>query len=336
MRYDENLFKAGMQKLNSVKKEKLGIWPTPLQKLHRTEQATGYNGVYMKRDDVNGLGPGGNKVRSLEYLLYDAKAKGADTIMASGQTQSNLCTLAACAAAKLDMGTVLVHNSDKPEKMVGNALLNYLVGAECHYLGSGLDEYQRAEKVAELKEELKKQGKNPYVIINGASTGLGALGYIHVVEELVQQCLADKVNIEHLFVPGGNGGVAAGVVLGNYMLGSPFEVHVISVEYNHDDLKKEMRIMYDEIEDILEMPIDIDIDDLCDLQDAYMGEGWGKNTAESSAIVEQFPKWEGFFIENVYNSKVLVGMLDYIEKGKVSGEVCFLHTGGFGSLFAQY
>ena len=336
MRYDEYLFQNGMQVLSGVKKETLGLWPTPLHKLHRVESEIGYNGIYMKRDDISGLGPGGNKVRSLEYLLYDAKAKGADTIMASGQTQSNLCTLAACAAAKLGLNTVLVHNTSKPEKMVGNALLNYLVGAQCHYLGDGIDEYERADRVAEIKETLVKEGKTPYVILNGASTGLGALGYIHVIEEMVQQCLAGGLDIEHIFVPGGNGGVAAGVVLGNYLLGNPFDVHVISVEYNHDDLKQEMRNMYDEAETILNMKLDFEIDDICDLQDAYMGEGWSKNTLESSAIVEQFPKWEGVFIENVYNSKVLVGMQDYIKTGKITGDACFLHTGGFGSLFAQY
>ncbi len=336
MRYNQASFEKGLAQIANIQKESLGIWPTPVQTLHHMEQVTGYDGVFIKRDDMNGLGPGGNKVRSLEYLLYAAKQDGANVVMASGPMQSNLCTLAACAAAKLGMKAILVHNAAKPERLEGNLLLNHLVGAESYYLGAGTDEFQRADKVEELRAQLEAKGEKPYVVLKGASTGLGALGYVHVIAELVQQCLQDDIEINHLFVPGGNGGVAAGVVFGNYLLGNPFDVHVISVEYNHDDLKAEMRRIYDEMEPIIGMKIDVDIDDMCDLQDAYMGAGWGSNTPESTAIVEAFPKWEGIFIENVYNSKVMVGMVDYMKNKKVTGGVCYLHTGGFGSLFAQY
>lgn len=327
---------AVLKQLQHIPRAELGCWPTPVQRMNRMEQALQAAPVYIKRDDMNGLGPGGNKVRSLEYLLAAAQLEGADTVIASGPAQSNLCTLAACGARKLGMQPILVHNGARPERLEGNALLNQLCGAQSHYIGAGTDEYQRAERVAELEETLRQTGSHPYTVLKGASTGLGAVGYIHVIAELLNQREREGLDIQHLFVPGGNGGVAAGIVYGNAILGGPFTVHVISVEYAHDDLKAEMERIIAEMEPITHIPLKDDIDTICDLQDAYMGAGWGQNTPESAAMVEEFPRWEGIYIENVYNSKVVVAMVDYLCSGKLTGGACYLHTGGFGSLFAQY
>lgn len=335
MNYNRQAFERGLEIIKKVPRVSLGIWPTPLQPMERLGVKAGIP-LFMKRDDLNGLGPGGNKVRSLEYLLYEARQNGADTVLASGPAQSNLCTLAACAAAKLGMKAVLVHNAAAPSRFEGNALLNHLVGAESHYIGAGTTEFQRADRVAELEMGLRAEGREPYTVLLGASTGLGALGYVNVVAELVQQCLAAKIDLRHLFVPGGNGGVATGVVYGNWLLGSPFEVHVISVEDDYSGLRKAMERILDEIEPITGERPAAPAEDLCDLQAGYRGDGWSCNTPESAAMVEAFPKMEGVFIENVYNSKVVVAMLDYIQKGLVKENACYLHTGGFGSLFAQY
>ncbi|MDL2216010.1 pyridoxal-phosphate dependent enzyme [Ruminococcaceae bacterium OttesenSCG-928-N02] len=327
---------ATLEALAKVPRVELGCWPTPVQKLAGFEKLLGREGLFIKRDDLNGVGPGGNKVRTLEYLLAKAVADGADTVLASGPAQSNLCTLAACCAKRMGLPAILVHNAAKPEKPVGNALLNELVGAQCVYIGAGTDEFQRADAVTALEEKLRGEGKNPYTVLLGGSTGLGAIGYLPVVAELARQCNDENLAIQHIFVPGGNGGVAAGMVYGNAVLGRPFTIHVISVEDTADVLTAHMQRIIAEMEEIMQIPMGATVEEACLLTDAYMGAGWSQNTPQSAAMVRTFAQTEGIYIENVYTSKVAVAMMDEAEKGLLDGGACFLHTGGFGSLFAQY
>ncbi len=321
----------------AIPKIELGCWPTPLHTMPGLEKTTGSKvKLFIKRDDLNGVGPGGNKVRTLEYLLAKAKVNGADTLLASGPAQSNLCTLAACCANKVNMRPILVHNAAKPEKLQGNALLNSLCGAEVVYIGAGTDEFQRADAVKKLEDELRAAGKNPYTVLLGGSTGLGAIGYIPVLLEMVEQCNRQNFDIQHIFVPGGNGGVAAGIVYGNATLGSPFKIHVISVEDENPTLLLHMQRIITEMESITGVAMPCTIEKACNMDDSFMGAGWGQNTKESETMVLEFAKAEGIFIENVYTSKVVVAMAAYAKTGKITGGTCFLHTGGFGSLFSQY
>lgn len=316
-------------------KIELGIFPTPIKKMVNSENFCKYRPLYIKRDDLTGLGPGGNKVRSLEYIFAQAIKQNADVIIASGPLQSNLCTLVACASAKAQLPCILVHNSENPEKLEGNILLNKLIGVESHYIGN-VTEYDRNDYVEELYNKLRENGRNPYIVRAGGSTGYGALGYINAIKEMSIQCKENNLDISEIFAPGGNGGVAAGLIYGNAIFGFPFKINIISVEYDKETLSNNILQIFDELTEITNIPFDYNIDDVCNIIDDYMGEGWGKNTKESSQIVYDFPKTEGIFIENIYTSKVLVGMFDMIKKSKVSGGICYIHTGGFSSLFSQF
>ena len=121
--------------LNGLPRQILFPGVTPVTRMYNLEKLAGAGPLYIKRDDLNGVGPGGNKVRPLEYLLGEALARKNDTIIASGQANSNLCSIAASACCKLGVKCILVHNSNRPEKPAGNALLNYLSGVEEHYIG---------------------------------------------------------------------------------------------------------------------------------------------------------------------------------------------------------
>lgn len=140
-----------------------------------------------------------------------------------------------------------------------------------------------------------------------------------------------------LFAPGGNGGVATGLIYGNALLGFPFRVVFISVEDDRNTLRAHIFRTICQTQEVLGLPFPCQqLEDACILDDSYRGDGWGKNTMESSRTILSFARQEGILLENVYNSKVMVGMQDYIRRGKVTGPVCYLHNGGFGSLFAQY
>ncbi|MDR0602445.1 MAG: pyridoxal-phosphate dependent enzyme [Treponema sp.] len=313
----------------------LGCYPTPLHRLSGLEAALDYRGIYIKRDDLSGLGPGGSKLRSLEYLLGEAVDGGKDSVIVSGPGQSNLCTLTAAACARLSLPCILVHNCAKPGRLTGNLLLNSIMGAESIFLGD-IPAAERRVFEGKLAAELEEKGGKPYVIRNGGTTGMGSLGYAEIIDEIHRQCREEGFDIGTIFAPGGNGGVAAGLIYGNAVMGRPFRILVISVEDNREELTGHVRGAIAETERLTGIPFPGGIEDACDIDDAYRGEGWGVNTEESEEAVTGFPRKEGIFIEHVYTAKVVAGMEDYIRRGKIKGGVCYLHTGGFGSLFGQY
>lgn len=320
--------------LAKVPRAQLLPGPTPLHPMARFCVQPGVQPL-IKRDDMTGIGPGGNKIRSLEFLLGQAMAEGCDCVLAAGPEQSNLCTLTAAACARLGLACELVHNSNRPEQARGNLLLNRLLGVRSHFLGPVSGE-ERNAWMEELSEQYRQQGRRPFVVRNGASTGCGALGYAAAAVELQKQCREMGISPLTLFAPGGNGGVAAGLVYGNALLGSPFRIVVVSVEDEASVLEAHMETVIRQAEAITGLPCPAPVHQLCTITDQYRGGGWGINTPDSAEMVAAFARMEGIFIENVYTSKVLVGMEDWVRTGKATGAVCYLHTGGFGSLFSQY
>ena len=322
--------------MKNIPREKLAPLPTPLQRLENTEKLVGAKGkMYIKRDDLTGIGSGGNKIRCMEYIIGAAKAGGYNGVLASGNGQSNLCSLAAASAAKAGIKCYIVHNSDKPQVSVGNALLNDLLGVEREYMGA-CDSSIREKYVFEVIDRLKEGGDNYFLIRNGATTGHGALGYVNAIIELVDQCEKDGLEIKHIFAPGGNGGIASGLVYGNALMGFPFTVHIISVEDTKPVLIEHIENTIKEIEEITGLLFEHDVDKAADIVDKYMGAGWSCNTPESENEVLEFVRTEGIYIENVYTSKLMYGYKDMVKNNLVDGDSAVIHTGGFGSLFSQY
>ncbi|MBQ5327142.1 MAG: pyridoxal-phosphate dependent enzyme, partial [Oscillospiraceae bacterium] len=171
--------------MEGIPRERLAPLPTQLQRLKNTEKLIGAKSkMYIKRDDLTGIGSGGNKVRCMEYIIGRAKADGCVGVLASGNGQSNLCSLAAASAAKAGIKCYIVHNSDKPETSVGNALLNDLLGVEREYMGA-CDSSIRETYVHQVIDRLAQKGEKYYLIRNGATTGHGALGYVNAIIELM-------------------------------------------------------------------------------------------------------------------------------------------------------
>lgn len=321
--------------IENANKVELGTFPTPLHRLKNMEKELDYKHIYIKRDDLTGLGAGGNKIRSLEFILGDAINKNCNLIIVSGPPQSNLCSLAASSCAKLGLKCVIVNNGENPDKLQGNMLLNYILDTEIYTIGIATKE-ERDIYVKNLCTKYKDEGKRPYVIENGATTGMGALGYVSATIEMQKQCQEQNIPIKTIFAPGGNGGVAAGLIYANALLDFPFQMNIISVEDDKACLTDNILKTINELVEITQIPFNCKLDDVCNIIDKYRGEGWGVNTEESTNAVFRFANLEGIFIENVYNSKVVVGMEATIKSADVTGDVCFLHTGGFGSLFSQF
>ena len=149
--------------LTAFPRSRLCDFATPVHRLPRLERKLNTCPLYIKRDDLNGVGSGGNKVRPLEYLLGEAQAQGCDVVIASGQENSNLCSIAASACCRLGIKCILVHNNDQPTRLAGNILLNKLSGVEEHYVGP-IPETERNDYVAALAERLRQEGKKPFVV----------------------------------------------------------------------------------------------------------------------------------------------------------------------------
>ena len=317
--------------LQALPHKSLCSFITPMYRMRNMEADLEIGPLYIKRDDLNGVGPGGNKVRPLEYLLGEAITKGCDVIIASGQQNSNLCAIAASACCRCGLECILVHNSPEPECATGNILLNRLSQVEEHYIGTRPDS-TRDHYVQELAGRLASQGKKPYVIENGATVPNGAIGYIHLVLELMETM--EECPISDLFVPGGNGGLAAGVVFGAALLNVPFHVHVITVEHEKEKLEQIIYQLIAAMETRLGCSASIPLEQAMTIHEAYRGGGWSIPTPESDEMIHYMAKHEGIFLDRVYNAKTFWGMYDLLQSGKINHNgACIVHSGGFSSIF---
>ena len=194
-----------MKPIDSFARIPLGIFPTPVHKLENISRLLGRN-IYIKRDDLTGIGLGGNKVRKLEFLLADAKAQGAEVVFTTGGAQSNHAMLTAAAAGKLGMKAVLVLKKRGVTECVGNQLLEKLMGTEVRFVDT--DDY--ADIYAEMDRIGRAMGRPYYKIPCGGSNAIGALGYVECAREIAGQGL----HFDHIVCAEGSGGTMAGLALG--------------------------------------------------------------------------------------------------------------------------
>ncbi|HHT85070.1 MAG: D-cysteine desulfhydrase family protein [Bacillota bacterium] len=326
--------------LDNFPRVNLGIWPTPLQRMGRIGQQLNHHNLFIKRDDLTGLGQGGNKTRSLEFLLGDARKRGADVILTAGGLQSNLCSLTAAACCKLGIECLLVHNDDKPDNPEGNMILNRILGAKSVFVGK-VDEQQRTCEMEKIARELQAGGRKPYIIYNGASTPMGALGYVSAAFELFNQIQSQELDIRHVAIVGAMGGTASGLVLGTALLGHPYHVHVISVEYPKPVLHRLMDQLIEGASRIIQEVEGLEPitspEDVMTIYDDYLGEGYAIPTQLSRRTLYEFARTEGILLEHVYTSKCVGGFLDLIQKGIIPPDegACYIHTGGLASIFTS-
>jgi D-cysteine desulfhydrase family pyridoxal phosphate-dependent enzyme len=286
--------------------------------------------LFIKRDDAIPFGFGGNKVRKLALVAARAVADGADTLITAGGVQSNHARATAAAAAKLGLRAVLVANGQAPERLTANALLDDLLGAEVVYVPSRED---RAPMIQEVAERLRREGRRPFAIPIGASTPLGALGFVLAVAELVDQMPPPDVIIHST----SSGGTQAGLVAGCRLLDLPTRVVGISADDTSASLQSTVRAIVSGIADLL----DIDLTKLSrgtaiEVDDRFVGDGYGIPTDESRDALELTARSEAIFLDPTYTAKAMAGLIAYVrqQKFKENQTVLFWHTGGQVGLFA--
>jgi 1-aminocyclopropane-1-carboxylate deaminase/D-cysteine desulfhydrase-like pyridoxal-dependent ACC family enzyme len=192
--------------------------------LPRLSRSLGGPQLFIKRDDLTGLGLGGNKTRKLEYLAADALAKGAKTLISTGAVQSNHCRQVAAAAAKLGLGCQLVLAGTEPNEAQGNLLLDKLSGAQLFYTSKA----NRDKELKNLFEHAEQVGLKPYLIPYGGSNSIGALGYLNAMQELSEQGLEP----DWIVFASSSGGTQAGLMLGGHITG--FKGKILGISIEHD------------------------------------------------------------------------------------------------------
>ena len=310
---------------------------TPIEKLERLSALLGGPDLYIKRDDLLGLAGGGNKTRKLEFLVADALAQGADTLVTCGAVQSNHCRLTLAAAAKegLQCRLVLeerVPNSYNPDA-TGNNFLFRLLGVETvTVVGVGVDLAAEMQKVA---DEVAALGRKAYVIPGGGSNALGALGYVSCAEEILAQTYELGLRLDHIVCASGSTGTHAGLICGLVGNNSHIPLTGINVRRTRQEQEPNVHKLAQEVARLLGIAGGIPREAITALGD-WVGPGYSLPTPEMAEAVRMLAQVEGILLDPVYTGKAMAGLIALVRGGtfKAGQRVLFVHTGGAPALYA--
>lgn len=306
--------------------------PTPLRKLERISEKFGIE-VYCKRDDLTGLAFGGNKVRKLEFLMAEARAAGADAVIAVGAVQSNFCRVASAAASVCGMDSFLVLGGEESGKVSGNFLLDRLLGAEIRRVQTE-DWVAWEDESAAWEAELRAKGRIVYRMPLGGSTPIGSLGYLSGFCEILNDASEIDIKVDAIACASSSGGTLAGLAAGKALTGWPGRLIGFGVAGTEGEVRRKALSLAKTaglLAGLRSLP-----ENLAEIDNSYMGAEYGARTEESAAAIELFARTEGIFLDRVYSGKAAAGLLDYLAKGSIgrSGSVVFIHTGGAVELFS--
>ena len=311
--------------------------PTPLEPMERISGVLGGPNLWIKRDDCTGLSAGGNKTRKLEFLMADAVEHKADTIITQGATQSNHARQTTAIAAKLEMEChVLLEDrtgyEDQAYVYNGNVLLDQLHGARIS--GHPADTDMNAA-MEELAQQLRDDGKSPYIIPGGGSNEIGALGYVNAAIELTTQANDRSLRIDHLVHATGSSGTQAGLVLGMEAMNTGIPVYGVGVRAPKQKQEEMVYGLAQRTAEYMGLSPDVVAREKVVANSDYVGDGYGLPTDAMVEAVKMMAQYEGILLDPVYSGKGFSGLIDLIRKGhfKKGENVVFLHTGGSISLF---
>lgn len=312
--------------------------PTPLEDAPRLGAALGVARLLVKRDDLTDIALGGNKVRKLEFLLGDARAQGADTIITTAAAQSNFLRLTAGAARRLGMRPVFVVRGRPDSPSQGNLLLTRLFEAEIHYVATK-DPYAEATiaLMREIGEQVRRQGGRPYLVhLATFSGGLAAVGYVPAAFELAEQLKALNARCDHVALASGSGTTYAGLLLGLRLAGLNAHVLGASVNTAADTLRGHVKAQIQAAAGVLGIPWPVG-DDEIDITDAHVGPGYGIPTEDSVNAVRLAARSEGLLFDPTYTGKAWAALSHAVRSGVIGRDaaVVFMHTGGAPIVFTQ-
>jgi 1-aminocyclopropane-1-carboxylate deaminase len=294
--------------------------------------------IYAKREDCNsGLAFGGNKLRKLEYIVPDAIASNADTLVSIGGVQSNHTRMVAAVAAKIGMKCVLIQESWVPHEdavydRVGNILLSRIMGAQTQLVDQGFDIGIRDSWVKAL-DDVRAKGGKPYAIPAGASVHkFGGLGYVGFAEEVRAQEAELGFSFDYIIVCTVTGSTHAGMVVGFAKDGRQRRVIGIDASATPAQTKAQVLHIAQKTATLIGTP-EITADDVV-LNEDYAYPVYGVPSAETVEAIRLSARLEGMITDPVYEGKSMQGMIDLVQKGffPKGSKVLYAHLGGAPAL----
>lgn len=320
----------------------LTFGPTPIEKLARLSMHLGGEvELYAKREDCNsGLAFGGNKLRKLEYIIPDAIASGADTLVSIGGVQSNHTRMVAAVAAKIGMKCRLVQESWVPYEdavydRVGNILMSRVLGAEVELVDEGFDIGIR-DSWRQALADVEEKGGKPYPIPAGASVHkFGGLGYVGFAEEVRAQEAALELTFDYIVVCTVTGSTQAGMVAGFAKDGRQRRVIGIDASATPAQTKAQVLEIARNTAGLVGLSQEIAEDDIVLIED-YAYPAYGLPSEETKDAIRLCARLEGMMTDPVYEGKSMQGLIDLVKKGffPAGAKVLYVHLGGVPAINA--
>lgn len=310
--------------------------PTPVVEMKNLAREMGIKKLLLKRDDLTGLEVSGNKVRKLEYVVADALAKGADTLVTHGGYQSNHCRATAAIGARLGLKVQIFLRSppDDPPRD-GNLFLDYLFGAQITHHSPEEYNGKHKELIDRAIEEVRRAGGKPYFFPVGASVPHGCWGYIRCLKELMEQ-LGDETAVD-VFAAVSSSGTYAGLLLGKAIFRlKNWRIIGIPVSDSIPYFQKDVRELIDKTVETFGLGLKPEQTPI-ELIDGYIGEGYAIPFPRAIEMIKLMGRTEGICLDPTYTSKAMVGCLETIQLGGVRKNAVplFIHTGGAFGLLAR-
>ena len=341
-------------KLNEVPKVHTGLFPTPLYKLENLSSQLKSN-IFIKRDDLSGLGFGGNKLRKLDYLVKEAKDNGYTALMTFGGVQTNHGRQTAACACKYGMKSIIIANmktAAPPEVLSGNLLLDKILNCDVIFMDmSSIDQNSAGKPPHVIKQEtaaLRKavartviemyeaKGEKVYEMPAGGSTPLGVMGYFTAVKEMMEQLKEMDQKIDYVVCASGSNGTFSGLWLGSRYYNAPWEVIGATVSPYSKQNNVTMAALINAASEKFELGITAEPDELRILGD-YWGAGYDVPDEKTYQTIYRLARTEGLFVDPTYTGKGFTALLDLVESEKIpaGSNVLFIHTGGLPALWSE-
>jgi D-cysteine desulfhydrase len=314
----------------------LAMTPTPIEAFGLSPAPKSGIEIFIKRDDLTGSELSGNKVRKLEFILYDAVSKKSDTLITCGGVGSNHCRATAALAARSGLGCQLLLKGKKPAGPDGNLLLDLLFKAKISYVNEQAYENDIDLLMDRQAARLKQAGKRPYVIQEGASNPLGLWGYLLEGIELKRQLDKAGIKTDYIVCAVGSGGTYAGLHLAAQYLKWPVQILGMAVARNSQYFENKIGQLLTEFVEKYDFPINVQ-NRLINIDDSYIGPGYAKISNKEADFMKGVAANAGIILDPAYTAKAMIGLFDYIAEAKIpaKSKVVFIHTGGLLSIFSH-
>ena len=331
-----------------------GCFPTPLPRLTRLSRELNCS-IFMKRDDLTGVGFSGNKIRKLQYLVQDALDRGCTTLLTYGGVQSNHARQTAAVAARYGLKSVLIatlKEAAPPDFLSGNLLLDAILGCEVIFMDTasiyqnaedwGPEEIEKAvddlrcQTAAQIIHEYEARGEKVYEIPAGGSTPLGCMGYFYAVPEIMEQLSAMGQSIDYVICPSGSKGTIAGLWCGARYFNAPFTVVGACVSPHEDSYRRKVCDLIGEISDAYALNLRAVPEELTVYCSEYAGAAYDTPDPATFEAIGRLARTEGLFVDPCYSGKGFAAMLGLVKSGAIPAKanVLYIHTGGLPALYS--